>query len=581
MEELQIAFVGSPPPSGEEICASDINFDRTLPGLHQYLGTDFVDVGGRTFLEPGSETHMYAFYRKDVVLVPGHSLPLIPYDPLESDLLQKINKERKPLIFLPGYQDYASLGDFVGCIGTTADLVAICIPDSNENAPIRAMFIGRQRIRITKATRDSSYPLVCHGKILPEASFDREMASHPLGWGLIPRSWSRFGRDPLPTHSNAHSCNGSAKVSTSVVSTKSSNTRSSPSSPPSHSLAVNLCIPPAGNAFSVFDSRLSTWRNTGPFSSGNANASSSSACARLDHFVDDGSDQENFSKKSKCDIDKCEDDADMKLNSPSDGKQCIKSGTKPTRSSSPSEDIELIMDRAVDRIGRPFRYRIKQLCDPRLLARRDVLAAVAQAYASIPYWVYRQYDLNYLVAAIQAELYNWNDTWQVDKWNPELAVPFSYWLIQNLPMSGSLKSHILGIDHVVQRLRALLEVIRRSSACVCASCDANITSSQYIVCLAQEGSSQTYVNQSGVLHDIVTVSQITPNSINLIGEATAEYSWFPGYSWTIANCSSCYQHMGWLFTALNDHLRPRKFWGIRRQTVVPGLISASDWRPCI
>nr|CAX70187.1 hypothetical protein [Schistosoma japonicum] len=196
MEELQIAFVGSPPPSGEEICASDINFDRTLPGLHQYLGTDFVDVGGRTFLEPGSETHMYAFYRKDVVLVPGHSLPLIPYDPLESDLLQKINKEKKSLIFLPGYQDHASLEDFVGCIGTTADLVAICIPDSSENAPIRAMFIGRQRIRITKATRDSSYPLVCYGKILPEASFDREMASHPLGWGLIPRSWSRFGRDP-------------------------------------------------------------------------------------------------------------------------------------------------------------------------------------------------------------------------------------------------------------------------------------------------------------------------------------------------------------------------------------------------
>ncbi|KAH8852833.1 Protein cereblon [Schistosoma japonicum] len=581
MEELQIAFVGSPPPSGEEICASDINFDRTLPGLHQYLGTDFVDVGGRTFLEPGSETHMYAFYRKDVVLVPGHSLPLIPYDPLESDLLQKINKEKKSLIFLPGYQDHASLEDFVGCIGTTADLVAICIPDSSENAPIRAMFIGRQRIRITKATRDSSYPLVCYGKILPEASFDREMASHPLGWGLIPRSWSRFGRDPLPTRLNTHSCNESAKISTSVVSAKSSNTRSSLSSPPSHSLPINLCIPPAGNAFSIFDSRLSTWRNTGPFCSGNTNASSNSACARLDHFVDDSSDQVNFSKKSKCDIDKCEHDDDMKLNCPSNGKQCIKSESKPTRSSSPSEDIELIMDRAVDRIGRPFRYRIKQLCDPRLLARRDVLAAVAQAYASIPYWVYRQYDLNYLVAAIQAELYNWNDTWQVDKWNPELAVPFSYWLIQNLPMSGSLKSHILGIDHVVQRLRALLEVIRRSSACVCASCGANITSSQYIVCLAQEGSSQTYVNPSGVLHDIVTVSQITPNSINLIGEATAEYSWFPGYSWTIANCSSCYQHMGWLFTALNDHLRPRKFWGIRRQTVVPGLISASDWRPCI
>ncbi|CAI2723719.1 unnamed protein product [Schistosoma spindalis] len=588
MEELQIAFVGSPTPSGEEFCASDINFDRTLPGLHQYLGTDFVDVGGRTFLEPGSETHMYAFYRKDVVLVPGHSLPLIPYDPLESDLLQKINKEKKPLIFLPGYQDHVSLGDFVGCVGTTADLVAICIPDSNENTPIRAMFIGRQRIRITKATRDSLYPLVCHGTILPEASFDREMATHPLGWGLIPRSWARFGRDPLPAHPSTQNSNSLNQVSASVVSTKYSNNRpphnSLPSSPPSHSLTVNFCVPPAGNAFSIFDSRLSTWRTAGPISSGNIYPSCSSAGARLDHFVDDGSDQEDNSKKSKCDPDKFDNEGDTEVNCASSSynkKLGVKSGNKLARSSSLSEDIELIVDRAVDRVGRPFHYRIKQLCDPRLLARRDVLAAVAQAYASLPYWVYRQYDLNYLVAAIQAELYNWNDTWQVDKWNPELAVPFSYWLIQNLPMSGSLKSHILGIDHVVQRLRALLEVIRRSTACVCSSCDANITSNQYIICLAQEGSSQTYINPSGILHDIVTVSQVTPNSVNLIGEASAEYSWFPGYSWTIANCNSCYQHMGWLFKALNDQLRPRKFWGIRRQTVVPGLISASDWRPCI
>ncbi|CAH8471533.1 unnamed protein product [Schistosoma rodhaini] len=518
MEELQIAFVGSPPPSGEEICASDINFDRTLPGLHQYLGTDFVDVGGRTFLEPGSETHMYAFYRKDVVLVPGHSLPLIPYDPLESDLLQKINKEKKPLIFLPG-QDHVSLGDFVGCVGTTADLVAICIPDSNENAPIRAMFIGRQRIRITKATRDSLYPLVCHGTILPEASFDREMASHPLGWGLIPRSWARFGRDPLPARPSAHNSN-SNQVSASVASTKYPNSRPShnslPSSPPSHSLTVNFCIPPAGNAFSIFDSRLSTWRTTGPISSGNTYPSCSSAGARLDHFVDDDSDQEENSKKSKCDHDKFDNEGDTELNCASSSynkKQGVKSGNKLARSSSLSEDIELIVDRAVDRVGRPFHYRIKQLCDPRLLARRDVLAAVAQSYASLPYWVYRQYDL--------------------------------------------------------------------STACVCSSCDANITSNQYIICLAQEGSSQTYINPSGILHDIVTVSQVTPNSVNLIGEASAEYSWFPGYSWTIANCSSCYQHMGWLFKALNDQLRPRKFWGIRRQTVVPGLISASDWRPCI
>ncbi|CAH8452994.1 unnamed protein product [Heterobilharzia americana] len=583
---LQIALFGSPPP-GEDICSSDINFDRTLPGLHQYLGADFVDVGGRTFLEPGSETHMYAFYRAGVILVPGHTLPLIPYGPLESDLLQKLNKEKRPLIFLPGYLDHASWEDFVGCIGTTADLVAICIPDSSENAPIRAMFIGRQRICITKATRDSSYPLVCHGTILPEASFNREMASHPLGWGLVPRSWARFARDPQPTRSATCTSVGSVQGSSSVQPTKSPSNRSpqdSISNTPSNHLTEKLFHPPAGNPFSIFDSRLSTWRNTGPVNSGNISSSGCFTSARFDHFVDDNLEQESNSKKLKCDLDKIDSEFDCDVNcesTHSDGTQSIKSVTKLVRSSSLSEDIELIMDRAVDRVGRPFRYRIKQFCDPRLLARRDVLAAVAQAYVSLPVWVYRQYDLDYLVSAIQAELHNWNDTWQVNNWNPELAVPFSYWLIQNLPMSGSLKSHILSIDHVVQRLRALLEVIRRSTACVCASCDANITSNQYIVCLAQEGSSQTYINPSGILHDIITVSQVIPNSISPVGEASSEYSWFPGYSWTITNCSGCYQHIGWLFTALNDQLRPRRFWGIRRQAVVPGLISASDWRPCI
>lgn len=70
---------------------------------------------------------------------------------------------------------------------------------------------------------------------------------------------------------------------------------------------------------------------------------------------------------------------------------------------------------------------------------------------------------NHLVTAIQAELFSWNDTWNVERFRPELAVPFSYWLVQNLPIPGQLKAEILGIDHVVQRLRALLDVIRRVS----------------------------------------------------------------------------------------------------------------------
>ena len=31
------------------------------------------------------------------------------------------------------------------------------------------------------------------------------------------------------------------------------------------------------------------------------------------------------------------------------------------------------------------------------------------------------------------------------------------------------------------------------------------------------------------------------------GEPTTEHSWFPGYTWRIALCSRCRNHLGWLF----------------------------------
>lgn len=45
------------------------------------------------------------------------------------------------------------------------------------------------------------------------------------------------------------------------------------------------------------------------------------------------------------------------------------------------------------------------------------------------------------------------------------------------------------------------------------------------------------------MHDIVTVSRAT--NTELTGAPSAEYSWFPGYTWTIAVCASCMAHVGW------------------------------------
>lgn len=49
--------------------------------------------------------------------------------------------------------------------------------------------------------------------------------------------------------------------------------------------------------------------------------------------------------------------------------------------------------------------------------------------------------------------------------------------------------------------------------------------------------------------DVVRVlPTVQDRSIRCIGEPTAEYSWFPGYSWSMAYCRQCDRHLGWGFS---------------------------------
>lgn len=45
------------------------------------------------------------------------------------------------------------------------------------------------------------------------------------------------------------------------------------------------------------------------------------------------------------------------------------------------------------------------------------------------------------------------------------------------------------------------------------------------------------------MHDIVTVASATNTELN--GGASTEFTWFPGYAWTIALCAACKAHVGW------------------------------------
>lgn len=51
----------------------------------------------------------------------------------------------------------------------------------------------------------------------------------------------------------------------------------------------------------------------------------------------------------------------------------------------------------------------------------------------------------------------------------------------------------------------------------------------------------------------------------LQGRPSTQYSWFPGYAWTIAVCSACGEHLGWRFTSSTKS--PAAFYGLVRSAI--------------
>lgn len=103
----------------------------------------------------------------------------------------------------------------------------------------------------------------------------------------------------------------------------------------------------------------------------------------------------------------------------------------------------------------------------------------------------------------------------------------------------------------------------------CCACATEIARREHVFAMSSDGLHANYTNlgayrsrtaggaararltprlvTGGYMHDIVTVSRTT--STELTGAPSAEYSWFPGYTWTIAVCASCMAHVGWRWVA--------------------------------
>jgi len=139
---------------------------------------------------------------------------------------------------------------------------------------------------------------------------------------------------------------------------------------------------------------------------------------------------------------------------------------------------------------------------------------------------------------------------------------FSFWVAANLPISWKEKLDILEEECVDRRLRTELKFLAElpSLACGCGSEKMEILD---LISLNSEAMGSCYVNPHGYVHDMFTVRRV--QNVSYSGRAHTEFSWFPGYSWTVMNCSTCGAHMGWKFKS--RRLKPAKFYGINRSAI--------------
>ncbi|KAG8225404.1 hypothetical protein J437_LFUL004604 [Ladona fulva] len=195
-----------------------------------------------------------------------------------------------------------------------------------------------------------------------------------------------------------------------------------------------------------------------------------------------------------------------------------------------------------------------------------------------PDWLYNLYDSSVLVSRMHQEFKSLHISKKREKsvfskwplwfkssekgldrsfpWLPNDPVELSFWVAQNLPLDDKQRVKLLRMNSAIQRLRWELGALEK----------------RHTFCMSVAGPQGTYVNPGGYVHEALTLSKARGLKV-VTHPPSTEHSWFPGYAWSIVECSRCAQHMGWLFTvasSANQQLKPLRFWGLCRKSLVTG-----------
>jgi cereblon len=98
-----------------------------------------------------------------------------------------------------------------------------------------------------------------------------------------------------------------------------------------------------------------------------------------------------------------------------------------------------------------------------------------------------------------------------------------------------------------------------SARYVCRACRTPITDGSAVFGPGGAPAVQVFTNPEGRVCQVLTVTQA--RDLLLVGPATSEYTWFPGYAWRVALCGRCTTHLGWRYEALQG-AAPAIFYGL-------------------
>ena len=156
---------------------------------------------------------------------------------------------------------------------------------------------------------------------------------------------------------------------------------------------------------------------------------------------------------------------------------------------------------------------------------------------------------------------------------------FSNWISSNMPLSRDDSLDLLEMTCTVQQLKFLISILKDKKEELillrCKHCGAPISQMKHVFSVEGTcGTAGNYVNAYGVNHQTITLRTVDYDVL-CVGQPETKESWFPGYSWQIAHCAICFEHLGWKYQTVGikdddekshpDDM-PDTFWGFSSVT---------------